>query len=342
MAHRARRSCRTATKAAQEAHASISHTTQRRTLEQQANSKHENNLKPVEDLPPVVLRSQKQRDNIPINSIEEHSHSPSLPTGIDHYMQKLREQDLDTKPSLHHTEYKAPANKSSDTEPHDLALTPPTPHTPHSPHTTMTAPKPAHSPKHYSAPIYTGTTHNPAIFLSILSIAQSNRTDLDITSALNHIPNIRPTDRIPVLRPAAKGNPAPQPFLEHGVVPPKRDGDDDVTVAFLPHFYDAGHAHALGFYSILHCPLRGKVLGTAFFTPCSEADLKRYGLVEYVDPQDGFGGGGVETMSRVGCLRGEWVERDTVEEYDEWKLAFRVASVTWEGRVQLVKGATEG
>ncbi|KAH6622191.1 hypothetical protein C7974DRAFT_397819 [Boeremia exigua] len=144
-------------------------------------------------------------------------------------------------------------------------------------------------------------------------------------------------DAVPVLRPAATENLAPQPFLEMHMPWTACDSDEDMGIAFLPHFYDGGARHALGYFSIVQCPLRGRVLGTAFLTPCVEEDLRRFGLVEYVGSLEG-----VEAMGWVGCVNGKWLERDTVEDYAEWKLVFRIASVTWEGRIGLLRGELEG
>lgn len=285
-----------------------------------------------------MLQDQKLRDTIPINSIEEQPQPPPRLTGVTHYVSMLRAAGLDKLDTLDHTDANPPDTTPSATPPHSPVHKPRT----FTPPITIPAPSPPTPPSNYSSRIYTGTTHDPAIFLSILHIAQHNRTDLNLLSALNHIPNLPPSDPVPVLHPAAQGNLAPQPFLENGCVRPKRNDDEDVTVAFLPDFYDQGERHALGFYRILHCQVRGRLLGCAFFTPCSEEELRRYGLVEYMDPQEGFGEGGVETMRRVGCKKGVWLERDTVEEYEDWKLVLRIASVTWEARMQLIKGGTEG
>jgi hypothetical protein len=122
---------------------------------------------------------------------------------------------------------------------------------------------------------------------------------------------------------------------------PRREDDEEIHVAFLPSFYDRGERHAIGFFAICSGLVQGRTLGNAFFTPCSEEDLRRYGLVEYMDDWKGTGEYGVQAMTRVGCLDGRWVDPDTVEDYDDWKLVFQVASQTWERRMGIVKGRNE-
>lgn len=284
----------------------------------------------AEALTPVVLRYEKYQDALPVNSIEGEDDQPMQ--GLRHYLHMHHQKGLTIKASLDHTDYTALSHFNSPT----LTMAPPPLH----PH--PRAPSPPNPPTSYGAPIYSGKTHNPAVFLAILHIAQHNLPHLDLVSALNHIPHLSPTDTLPALLPAAPGNLAVQPFLDTRSARPKREGEEETHVAFLPHFYDSGARHALGFFQVGQCASRGRVLGNAFFTPCTEEELRQYGLVSYVESADGEGEEGVETMSRVGCEEGEWVERDTVEEYEEWKLAFRVASVVWEARMGLVRGKTEG
>ena len=282
-----------------------------------------------------MLRYEKHQDTIAVNSVEETQHLPPL-TGVEHYLHIFHRKGHDLKPSLDHIDYgklERPPDDYSLFEVLEDNLTPQTAHG---------AASPPPSPASYAQPIYSGTTRNPAVFLSILRVAERNRPDLDLVSATNHIPNIRPTDLLPPLFPAAPGNLAPQPFLDTTYPYLKRDGDVDMAVAFLPHFYNGGERHAIGFYDVLTCHRRGRVLGTAFFTPCSEEDLRRYGLVVYVESWDDGDVQGLEEMASVGCCEGGWVERDTVEEYEEWRMVLRVASVAWERRMGLLRGELEG
>lgn len=292
---------------------------------------------PTEVFAPVVLRYERYQDTIHVNTIEsEGSQQAKISAGAKHYVHMHQQKGLTSKPSLDGVDYSALARLESDSPPHNpLAMDVPQKPWPR-------APAPPSPSTAYSEPIYSGTTRNPAVFLAILSIAQTNLPSLDLVSALNHIPNIAPSDALPDLIPAAPGNLAARPFLDTRAPRSKREGDADINIAFLPDFYDRGTRHALGFFQIQRCPRKGRLLGTAFFTPCTELDLRKYGLVEYVDDADEVGEGGVDTMSRVACEEGEWRDRDTVEEYEEWKLMYRVASVAWEAKLGLMRGDQEG
>ncbi|KAF2630346.1 hypothetical protein BU25DRAFT_456090 [Macroventuria anomochaeta] len=298
-------------------------------------------LEPTEALQPVVLRYEKHQDTIAVNSIEGNDYNYGVQLrGVEHYLHTLHRLGLDNKPSLDHIDYRNLDNLQDFPLSHYAFPDEP------SPLTEVGAPSPP-SPQSYNQPIYTGTTHISAVFLSILRIAQQNLPHLNLVSALNHVPNIRPTDLAPPLFPSAPGNLAPQLFLDASALP-KRPGDEDITIAFLPYFYNGGSQHAIGYYNVITCPTRGRVLGTAFFTPCSEVDLRRYGLVEYIEGwkdlgRDGRDEDGIAEIRCAGCWEGVWLERDTVEEYDEWKVVVRAASVCWEGRMGLtVRGEVEG
>ena len=318
----------------------------------------------------AILRAEKTRDQLLVNSVEQSPlRTPPL-TGFEHYMHMMHQAGLDIILSQDETDTHKPSNPQrgtvtkgavtngatangtttsgtltngsttiSNTHPaHRTPANAPAPLL-----STLTlplyAPTPPQSQTHYDHPIYTGTTHNPAVFLAILRIASANLPYLNLLSALNHIPNIHPTDPLPVLHPAPPGFTAPQPFLDSTFPWEKKEGDEEVSVAFLPNFYDGGERHAIAFWTPkgdeMH--LGQKMLGTAFVTPCYEWQLVAWGLVEYEEDEVGEG----VLLKRVGCAAGRWVERDTVEEYEEWKEAFCVAGKAWEERVKLAKGALE-
>lgn len=279
---------------------------------------------------PVVLRWEQYQDVLHVHSIESEDSQPApATTGVKHFLHMHRQTGLTSKPCLDHIDYALLSRPQSTTT--TTMASAPLSLTPH-----PRAPLPPSPPTAYASAIYAGKTHNPAVFLAILLLAQHNLPHLDLVSALNHIPNIAPTDALPALVTAAG-----PPFLDTRSPRPRRDSDEEINIAFLPRFYDNGTRHALGFFQVVGCPRRGKVLGTAFFTPCEEDELRRYGLVAYVEGADGVAQGdgelGVETMSRVGCEKGGWREKDTVEDYEEWKLVYRVVSVAWETRMRLMR-----
>ena len=302
----------------------------------------------AEDRRLAILRAEKTRDQLLVNSVEQSPlRAPPL-TGLKHYMHMMHQSGLDTILSQDEIDTHKPSDAQngavtngtttncSDTTPnthpahraHANAPTPP-----------VGAPTPPQSQTHYDHPIYTGTTHNPAVFLAILRIASANLPYLSLLSALNHIPNIHPADPLPVLHPATQENLAPQPFLDLAFAWQKKHGDEEVRVAFLPNFYNAGERHAIGFWTTRPDEQQPgqMMLGTAFVTPCCEGELAAWGLVEYTEEKEGEG----MLLERVGCADGRWVQRDAMKEYDEWKVAFRVAGKAWEGRVKLSKGALE-
>lgn len=51
---------------------------------------------------------------------------------------------------------------------------------------------------------------------------------------------------------------------------------------------------------------------------------------------------GVESMRRVGAGQGCWLDKDTVEEYEEWRLVWKVIEKVWEGRLGFARGELEG
>ena len=315
----------------------------------------------AEDRRLAILRAEKTRDQLLVNSVERSPFRAPPLTGLEHYMHMMHQSGLDTILSQDETDTHKPsdaqngavtngtltngtttngttANRSNTHPAHRAHANAPTP--PPSAHTApLTAPTPPQPQTHYDHPIYTGTTHNPAVFLAILRIASANLPYLNLLSALNHIPNIHPADPLPVLHPATQENLAPQPFLDSAFAWQKKHGDEEVRVAFLPNFYDAGERHAIGFWTTRADEQQPgqMMLGTAFVTPCCEGELAAWGLVEYTEEKEGEG----MLLERVGCAAGRWVQRDTVEEYDEWKVAFCVAGKAWEGRVKLSKGALE-
>jgi hypothetical protein len=298
----------------------------------------------------VILRYERYQDDMPVKSTEGPKQGY---TGFHHYTFLAKQHKFDKKPSLDHPNYLA--DYADDTDLTDTDA----PHEPE-PEPDLSslayADYPARPPLQdkYSQPIYYGTTRNPTVFLAILRIAQLNNPRMDFVSALNHVPNIGPTEQLPRLTPLAPGNLTPAPFIDTPEVRPDASdegGEDmeEINVAFLPYFY--GERHGIAFWEYVQDFKRGKVLGSACVTPCSEEDLRRYGLVEYIEPEDVNGDfgpvgprgpEGVDMMNSVGVDAGRWLEKDVVEDWEEWRGTFRTCAVHWDRRMALMRGQHEG
>ncbi|KAF9695193.1 hypothetical protein EKO04_007034 [Ascochyta lentis] len=284
---------------------------------------------------PVVLRYEKYQDTIPVRSVESEENGRQL-TGVQHYLHMMSQLGLNGKPSLDHIDYRRLEGAQNTTSPTGTAEDKTSPHLPPTSSTTPTLPSPPTTLPTYKEPIYIGTSSNPALFLSILRIAQHNLPSLDFSSALNHLPNTHTSDTLPRLYPSAPGNLAPPPFLDASDTP-ARTNDANLHVAFLPSFYRDGR-HCIGYFEMLASSRGAKKVGACLFAPCLEEELRRYGLVEYLQDREDHG---VQGMRRVGAGRGYWVDKDTVEEYEEWGLVWRVVQRVWEARLGFAMGALE-
>jgi hypothetical protein len=250
--------------------------------------------------------------------------------GIEHYMHMINRHGFHAKLSKDQVQQ---PNLQNDTEPPDIFGDNDQPQVPHSP---RTHPAPPSCLSNYKQPIYSGTTHNPSIFLAILHIAHQNLPSTNLTSALYHLPNLHSKTTLPCLRPSAPGNLAPSPFLDNDSTP-KKPNDTDVQIAFLPEFY-SNSRHALGYFEALLCSRGHRKVGACVFTPCTEGDLRRYGLVEYLEGREDDG---IEGMRKVGARAGCWLEGAVVEDYEQWSLVWKVVSGVWEGRLAKARGELE-
>ncbi|CAO2649248.1 Nn.00g066330.m01.CDS01 [Neocucurbitaria sp. VM-36] len=188
-------------------------------------------------------------------------------------------------------------------------------------------PSPPASQSEYTHPIYRATTYNPAIFLSIIRIAQHNLPSINFNSALTHLPNLSPTNPLPNLTTAI----APENHTHA-----KRPNDIEMTILFLPHFYH-DKRHALGYFCLSSDPGR-KSLNTCLFTPCTLQDLEMYHLAEYDCHGSGGEGRGFEGLRSVGVRGGMWLEADVVEDWRKWSLAVKVVGGLWEARMGFTIG----
>lgn len=284
----------------------------------------------------VELLFNTYQNTLIVNSVEEESNRQRL-AGMEHYRHMMNINGYDAKPSLDRVVGGDSGASQDDMSTSDIFDNDVEPDTLTGSSTRGTQPALPASPSSYSQPIYSGTTHSPVVFFSILRIAQQNLPSLDLTSALNHLPNIHPGDSLPQLRLSAPGNLAPVPFIDNNA-PPQRSNDADISIAFLPTFYSDAR-HALGYFEVLPNTHNSKKVGVCLFTPCTEDDLRRYGLVEYLTGREDEG---VEGMSKVGASEGMWLDRDVVEEYEEWSLVWKVVSGVWKGRFDKTLGEFEG
>lgn len=308
---------------------------------------------PKSSTPPVqrvILRYERYQDDMPVRSVEVPTQGY---TGLRHYTFLAKQHKFDAKPSLDHVNY-----LSDEADDADLTDT----DAPHEPELEVDISSlaytdyPARPPlqNNYSQPIYFGTTRNPRVFLAIVYIARLNNPQMNFVSALNHVPNIGPTEQLPRLASLGPDSLAPTPFVDRlhpRLVQALSEDDDktDIKVAFLPYFY--GERHGVAFWEYVEDFKRGEVLGSACVTPCSEEELRWYGLIEYIDPEevkDVFGPvglrgqEGVDMMNSVGVDQGRWLEKDVVEDWEEWRAVFRVCAVHWQNRMSSMRGMHEG
>ncbi|KAF1851246.1 uncharacterized protein K460DRAFT_362013 [Cucurbitaria berberidis CBS 394.84] len=193
-------------------------------------------------------------------------------------------------------------------------------------------------PSHYAYPhpIYQATTSNPAIPLAILRIAQKNLSSISFDSAIAHLPNLAHADPLPKLT----SNISPEDIKYKN-----RDNAIRLNVAFLPEFYNDGR-HALGYYTLSQAsssnssPMnaRRRMVGACLFTPCTIRDLEVYNLVKFMYGRKHHG---VEGIKSVGVRQGRWVEKDVVEDWDEWSLMVKVVGRVWQVRLLLLMGGQE-
>ncbi|KAF2254117.1 hypothetical protein BU26DRAFT_589320 [Trematosphaeria pertusa] len=166
----------------------------------------------------------------------------------------------------------------------------------------------------FSYPIYKGVTYNPVIPLAIIRVAEKNLPSINFISALNHLPNLAPTDPYPEL-PTDDVD-----FLEDDTHHTRQLMDQPIRILFLPHYYNDGR-HAIGFYTR---KVPSRRLGSVLFTPCTDECLLEYRLLQRVSE-------GEEWEDCDFCVSGgSWVHNDVVEEYAEWKKLFMVVAKEWD------------
>ncbi|KAF1936023.1 hypothetical protein EJ02DRAFT_438822 [Clathrospora elynae] len=91
----------------------------------------------------------------------------------------------------------------------------------------------------YDSQIYGAKTSNPAVFLSIIKLAQKNLPFVNWDSTIKHLPNLSSADPLPKL--------VSGPFADDITIPTANHKHKLLTLLFLPHFY-TDIRHALGYY----------------------------------------------------------------------------------------------
>ncbi|KAH8727719.1 hypothetical protein GQ44DRAFT_724786 [Phaeosphaeriaceae sp. PMI808] len=171
----------------------------------------------------------------------------------------------------------------------------------------------------YGEMIYKARTCNPAVFLAVIRIAQKNLPSLDLSSAINHLPNIHSSKPLPKLPPRGFVNDTPHD---------RRRSDTEITIALLPYFYTDGR-HALGFFDIVPHAYRS-LTNTCVFTPCTTTDLQHFNMLDQflMDNGEEF-----EERQCVGSREGEWLDVGASCDAKDWVLCWSIAAKTWQSRL---------
>ncbi|EOA89105.1 uncharacterized protein SETTUDRAFT_105409 [Exserohilum turcica Et28A] len=197
------------------------------------------------------------------------------------------------------------------------------------------APIPPHRKEEYNFHIYKCTATNPAIFLAIARLAQRNLRFMNFDSAINHLPNLHPTSRLPKLQPNVTAEKIPHD-QEEGF-------HDPVTIIFLPSFYHDGR-HAVGYYTFSppnsnRALDKSKALMRGFkqilFTPCNVQELEDLGLIAYEPCVAGQSPSNKKQVQSIGAAGGKWFRCEVVEEWDDWSESFEIVARVWQRRLEM-------
>ncbi|KAJ4402797.1 hypothetical protein N0V91_007018 [Didymella pomorum] len=199
---------------------------------------------------------------------------------------------------------------------------------------TMRDPKKAHTAF--------GSRQSP--YLTSVSVATQSQASISRVTLSLRSPKSTPSTQCVILRyeedqndmprlsPWAADSLTPAPFLDTLEIQPEESDEgsdeegDEINVAFLPYFY--GECHGIVFWEYIQDFKRGQVLGSACVTACTEEDLRRYGLVDYIglmDVKSALGPvgpqstEGADVMHSVGVEKGRWLEKNVVEDWEEWR-----------------------
>lgn len=144
--------------------------------------------------------------------------------------------------------------------------------------------------ENYWQPVWKGHTYNGLVALAILRIAQKRLNFVDFSFALDHLPNIEPSQ------------PHPHPdlfkswsFLDDNAKPARHPGarqDVQIQVLFLPRFFEPGFFTDDSLKGGLNCIGFCVTHGSGpydpepdmLFTPCTMTDLEECGLVRSTEP----------------------------------------------------------
>jgi hypothetical protein len=228
--------------------------------------------------------------------------------GVEHYCAVTSQHNDYKHICVHFNEYRKIGQRvknSSDTDDEDNAMP-----VKSEPHLNVEDTRLPTRRGNYNQKIYQAWTTNPAVFLAIARIAQRNIRFLDLTFALDHLPNHPPDQPLPKL---AKGKFAND--VSHLV----RDARQALGFFSLEDDADAEHPTCV----------RAR---TCLFTPCTTANLEEYGLVQWIA---GKRGGKIQV---VGSYDGEWLCAEIVEDWDDWRVCEMVAGQVWENKVVRCRG----
>ncbi|EUC43137.1 hypothetical protein COCMIDRAFT_101650 [Bipolaris oryzae ATCC 44560] len=284
------------------------------------------------------------QDDIVVNSVETPNKTGQL-TGVEHYLQQLSLKKDYKDICTDFDEYRCNGLKATDAwDPSDEQPEEEQERYEHlTKHSSTTIPRPPSVYTEYDHQIYTCTTTNPAICLAIARIAQHNLPNINFQSAINHLPNVPPAGRLPKLQPGVLAEDIPHEQ--------DTENDDVITVLFLPRFYHDGR-HALGYYTA-DPPTsnsaqdawraRLKDVRQMLFTPCVIEDLEAYGMIRYAAvsrAQDDIEAGDASVQS-IGARGGRWLQFDSVEDWDERRVAFHIVEMLWDKRMGVTTGLEE-
>jgi hypothetical protein len=290
-------------------------------------------LKPASSSTPVYATANRNYDlgkypwddsqDVVVSSVE--TNEPQILAGVEHYLH-LTDQIEYEHVCVHFDEYRTIEQQTEDTPDSDSEAEEEDGGA-RDPNIDYTCPaKPPATQSDYHQPIYVAKTFVPAAFLAIVRIAQKNMPFLDLRSAIIHLPNLTPTAAMPKLS---------RDVFTGDIPSPKRPNHTEMTVALLPDFYTDGR-HCVGYYCV-KLDAEKVWTQTCLFTPCTSADLRRYGLIEHLPEPDST----ITSVKHVGSRNGDWMHDDVVEDYAKWAQGWKVASHVWEKRMCVFRGAGE-
>ncbi|KAL5390438.1 hypothetical protein PMIN02_007009 [Paraphaeosphaeria minitans] len=275
----------------------------------------------------------------PVNSIESASRSRNPRTGLEHYLYITKKKAKDYAVVTGHFDSYRRA-----TPPNDPVGDPLPDVQPQTLNLGLQDPKydygqlPAYDMQ-YAKSIYKAQTWNPLIALAIIRIAEKNLAFLDFDYTLAHLPNVGPRTFAPEFPHVEDGQ--PMPFLDAATRWMTEEGDQPITVVFLPEFYQDGR-HALAFWTRKKSSGR---LCSIVCTPCTTQELRaagflalvpaEHGLPEDPSPQQNLADIRQWSNFRIGVGGGDWLYPGLERDLISWERAEHVVGFELELRVAI-------